>query len=130
MYLGKYDSKILKQKELPIVKNKMDAHNMEMWLDRTFTTSVEYKHFDKNCNRDNTVVVFETPKSAKKNDIPYYPVNNIENNNRYNKYNEIKNNIVFGGRVGTYSYNDMDKTIENSLILSNKEILSHSQLST
>ena len=36
MYLGKYDSKILKNTTLPHVHNKLEAIKMEFWLQETF----------------------------------------------------------------------------------------------
>lgn len=34
---------------------------------------------------------------------------------------KLDSTVIFGGRIGTYSYNDMDKTIENALELVSKE---------
>lgn len=87
-----------------------------------FTRSVEYKHFDPNfSNLKHTIVVYERSIKAGRKDIPYYPINDIENNVRYQKYKEIKNSIIFGGRIGNYVYNDMGTTVENALKLSEKE---------
>ena len=49
---------------------------------------------------------------------PYYPVNDEKNNTLYNKYKELAENdekVIFGGRLGTYKYYDMDKVIEEAL---------------
>lgn len=51
-------------------------------------------------------------------DEPYYPVNNDKNNSLYEKYKKEANKLVnvhFGGRLGQYKYNDMDKVIEKAL---------------
>jgi UDP-galactopyranose mutase len=90
-----------------------------------FTRSVEYKHFDNNIKLKNTVVIYEIPKKANDDDIPYYPVNNAKNNNNYKKYNELslmEKSVVFGGRVGGYVYLDMDAAIEMALKLVKEEI--------
>ena len=39
MYLGKYNSQILKQHTLQQVKNRRDGHDMEMWLGRVFPSA-------------------------------------------------------------------------------------------
>jgi hypothetical protein len=38
-YLGKFNSEILKQKNIPEVKTKRDAYETEMWLRRAFPTA-------------------------------------------------------------------------------------------
>ena len=49
---------------------------------------------------------------------PYYPVNTDRNNEILKKY-EAKakslSNVIFGGRLGTYKYFDMDDTIINAM---------------
>lgn len=49
---------------------------------------------------------------------PYYPVNNEQNNQLFEKYRvlaEKEENVIFGGRLGNYQYYDMDKVIEAAL---------------
>jgi UDP-galactopyranose mutase len=90
-----------------------------------YTRAVEYKHFDKNCETNNTIVVYEFPKKAEREDIPYYPINNKENSERYDKYKILskkEKKIIFGGRIGNYTYCDMDKTIGNAIELINNYI--------
>jgi UDP-galactopyranose mutase len=92
-----------------------------------YTRSVEYKHFGNyDNNNNNSIVVYETPFEATRNDTPYYPINDVTNNKKYEKYrgiSQLNKSVVFCGRIGTYTYNDMDKTIENALDLVSKERL-------
>jgi UDP-galactopyranose mutase len=47
-----------------------------------------------------------------------YPVNDLENNTKYQKYKELANkeeNIIFGGRLAEYKYYDMHQVIESAL---------------
>ena len=49
---------------------------------------------------------------------PYYPVNDEKNMQLYEKYKELadkESNVIFGGRLGTYKYYNMDQVIEVAL---------------
>ena len=60
----------------------------------------------------------EYPEDWKVGDIPYYPINNTRNAELYNKYKAIPNEKTeFVGRLGSFSYADMDDTIEAALKL-------------
>ena len=55
---------------------------------------------------------------------PYYPVNDERNGEMAKKYFELakgEKDVVFGGRLGTYSYLDMDKVIASALVCTDKE---------
>ena len=56
---------------------------------------------------------------------PYYPVNDDVNGNLYGKYRELaqkEENVIFGGRLGTYQYYNMDQVIAKALSLCEKEL--------
>lgn len=85
-----------------------------------FTRSIEHKHFN-NDESDKTIVSYEFPVINVEE--PYYPINNEQNDSLYAKYkqrSEYDKNVYFGGRLGTYKYYDMDKTIEKALELCEK----------
>ena len=49
---------------------------------------------------------------------PYYPVNDERNNQLFQEYQklaEAEKNVIFGGRLGSYKYYDMDKVVEAAL---------------
>ena len=55
---------------------------------------------------------------------PYYPVNDERNNDLYERYRELaekEENVIFGGRLGTYRYYNMDQIIAEALKVSMKE---------
>lgn len=85
--------------------------------DVSYTRTIEHKHFNNDVS-DKTIISFEYPV---KNDLePYYPINNEKNDKLYLKYKNEANkakNVLFGGRLGLYKYLDMDKTIEEALLL-------------
>lgn len=84
-----------------------------------WTRIIEHKHFDFG-TQPKTVITREYPAAWKPGDEPFYPVNDERNAALYAKYKERANrekNVIFGGRLGTYQYLDMDTTIMNALCL-------------
>ena len=63
--------------------------------------------------------VREYPADFKRGGEAYYPINNEENEELYEKYVKLLNerypNIMLGGRLGAYRYWDMDKAIRFAL---------------
>ena len=78
-----------------------------------YTRVIEHKHFTgSTC--PGTVLTYEYSRPASAHEEPYYPVNDERNNRIYAMYkNDAKQlkNVTFGGRLGTYSYLDMDDVI-------------------
>ena len=92
-------------------------------IETPYTRIIEHKHFEFG-NQNKTIITREYPKEWKKGDEPYYPINNEKNNNIYEKYKKLSKkdaNVIFGGRLGTYKYYDMDKVIEEALKIVEKE---------
>ena len=83
-----------------------------------FTRVIEHKHFE-DVKSDNTWITFEYPIEYKAESTePMYPVNDTENNSKYQKYKELANqekDIIFGGRLAEYQYYDMHQVIESAL---------------
>lgn len=88
-----------------------------------YTRSIEHKYFEFG-NQKHTVVTWEYPKTATKSDIPYYPINNRINKERFNKYKELskKDSVIFGGRLAEYKYYDMHQVIDAALKTVKKEM--------
>lgn len=85
--------------------------------DVPYTRIIEHKHFEFGEQSD-TIVTKEYSVPWKLGDEPYYPINDERNNTIYQKYNKLAEsevNVIFGGRLGQYSYYDMDKVIEFAL---------------
>ncbi len=88
-----------------------------------FTRIIEHKHFEK-ANTPHTVISREYSAEWTPDKEPYYPINDERNGNLYKEYLALANgckNVIFGGRLGTYSYLDMDKVILLALEAVNKE---------
>lgn len=87
--------------------------------DKPYTRVIEHKHFEMfgqevyNCS--NTVVSEEYSTEYKDGMEPYYPVNDVRNNELVQKYRSLaenERNVIFGGRLGQYKYYDMAPVIE------------------
>jgi UDP-galactopyranose mutase len=83
-----------------------------------FTRIIEHKHFEFG-QQDFTVITKEYPQDWKIGAQAYYPFNDIKNQTIYEKYARISddNKHIFGGRLGSYKYLNMDETIEKALQL-------------
>ena len=90
-----------------------------------YTRIIEHKHFEFDTESPKTIITKEYPDSWNKEKEPYYPVNDEKNNNLYQKYVAISkenNKVIFGGRLGSYKYYDMDKVIMEALNLVKQEL--------
>ena len=91
-----------------------------------FTRIIEHKHFVFG-TQPTTIISREYPSEWKPGVEPYYPINNERNNGLYEQYRalaEKEEKVIFGGRLGTYKYYDMDKVIAAALADAKSELLS------
>ena len=99
------------------VVNYCDSENQ-------FTRIIEHKYFtNKECNH--TVITREYPQEWVPGREAYYPINDSRNEELYQKYlamaTEEAPNVIFGGRLGSYRYYDMDDAIAAALELAERE---------
>ncbi|MBQ7996120.1 MAG: UDP-galactopyranose mutase [Paludibacteraceae bacterium] len=94
-----------------------------------FTRIIEHKHFESfgQAVYDNpkTVISREYSTEWQPGMEPYYPVNDERNSTLYAQYKalaEKETDVLFGGRLADYKYYDMSPTIEQALLLADKEI--------
>jgi UDP-galactopyranose mutase len=85
-----------------------------------FTRIIEHKHFEFG-KQDFTIITREYPQDWKIGVQAYYPFNNNKNQIIYEKYAENVDNkkYIFGGRLGSYKYLNMDETVDRALTLAN-----------
>ena len=90
--------------------------------DEPYTRVIEHKHFEmfgnEVYNTPKTVVSEEYSTEYKEGMEPYYPVNDIHNNElaeAYRRLAEQEKDVVFGGRLAQYKYYDMAPVIEQVL---------------
>jgi UDP-galactopyranose mutase len=80
-----------------------------------YTRIIEHKHFEFG-KQKKTVITHEYPANWEVGEEPYYPINCVLNNELYSKYRAIDNGkVVFGGRLATYRYLDMDQVVSSAL---------------
>lgn len=92
-----------------------------------YTRIIEHKHFEFG-DQKHTVITKEYPSDFTGTNEPYYPINDAVNNNRFQKYKELallNDKVQFGGRLGDYSYYDMDDTIIAALKHVQNELVKH-----
>jgi UDP-galactopyranose mutase len=85
-----------------------------------FTRILEFRHMhpERQYAQDKTVIFREYSRSAGARDEPYYPIGRAADKDMYEKYQALaaaENNVVFGGRLGTYRYLDMHQAIGAAL---------------
>jgi UDP-galactopyranose mutase len=98
--------------------------------DVPFTRIHEFRHFhpEREYPADRTVIVREYSRAAGKEDEPYYPINTPADRAMLEAYRELaaaesgKNNVLFGGRLGTYKYLDMHMAIGSALSMFDNKI--------
>lgn len=85
--------------------------------DIPYTRIIEHKHFEFG-KQEKTLISYEYSDEWNIDKEPYYPINDTYNNDLYAKYSclaEKETNVIFGGRLGSYKYYDMDKVIASAL---------------
>lgn len=94
-----------------------------------YTRVIEHKHFEpeeeQEHPKDFSIISREYSMEWEPGIDPYYPVNDEKNTELYEKYRALaqqEKNVIFGGRLGSYKYYDMDKVIEAALADSAKEL--------
>jgi len=126
--IDKYFDYICGQLEYKTINFEFEHHNindyqgvfMVSYTDKEtpYTRIIEHKHFEESNNVSSTWISKEYSVEFTKDSEPYYPVNDENNNEIYNKYKEMAdklNNVYFGGRLGEYKYYDMHQVIESAL---------------
>ena len=95
-----------------------------------YTRVIEHKHFEPEEEQENpkeySIISREYSMEWKPGIDPYYPVNDEKNNTLYEKYRalaEKEKNVIFGGRLGSYKYYDMDKVIGAAIADAAKELV-------
>lgn len=92
--------------------------------EQPYTRIIEHKHFEMfgaeidACPK--TVISKEYSSEWKDGLEPYYPVNDTPNNELAEKYRALaakEENVIFGGRLAEYKYNDMDQVVSQVLNL-------------
>lgn len=94
-----------------------------------YTRIIEHKHFEYFGSEiekiPSTIISKEYSLEWKAGMEPYYPINDIKNNQLMEKYKELSlkdTHTIFGGRLAEYKYYDMAPIIEKVLTIPNELI--------
>jgi UDP-galactopyranose mutase len=126
--LFNYEYGRLPYRSLELVEKKLDCENYQgnavvNYTEREvlYTRVIEHKHFE-GTHSPSTILTEEYPKEYTVGCIPYYPVNNELTKALYAKYKAKaeKEGIVLGGRIGLYSYLNMDETVAKAMQLASE----------
>ena len=85
--------------------------------DTPYTRIIEHKHFEFG-EQPKTVITKEYPSEWKKEDEPYYPINDAKNNTMFKQYKALSDteaHVIFGGRLADYKYYDMHHVVALAL---------------
>lgn len=90
-----------------------------------YTRTHDFKYYQSHqpevIAQDKSILCREYPADFQQGGEAYYPVNNEESEQLYQKYVELAKekypNLILGGRLGAYRYWDMDRAIQNALEL-------------
>ena len=84
----------------------------------SFTRMYDHSYFNFNHN-GSTIITREYPKECTGNDTPFYPIPFGEGLKIYAKYKELadkEKNVIFLGRLATYTYLDMWMAIKQAML--------------
>jgi UDP-galactopyranose mutase len=83
-----------------------------------YTRITEHKHFSPWETHQGTVCYREYSRACGPEDIPYYPLHQVDTNPLLESYQaraKAEQKVTFVGRLGTYRYMDMDVTIRAAM---------------
>jgi UDP-galactopyranose mutase len=84
----------------------------------TYTRSYDHSYFTPN-HRGMTIITEEYPRNYENGDIPYYPIpfgDGISTYSKYKKLADKEKNIIFIGRLATYTYMDMWMVVKQAML--------------
>ncbi|MBR6229258.1 MAG: UDP-galactopyranose mutase [Eubacterium sp.] len=84
-----------------------------------FTRITEFKYLTDEWDREGTTIVREYPfaYSGAAGEIPYYAINNSENDALYDRYRELaeRAGLILVGRLAEYKYYNIDAIVDRAL---------------
>ena len=89
-----------------------------------YTRIIEHKHFAFG-QQEKTVITREYPAPWQPGEEPYYPVNDEKNLALLARYQELARSrpeVLFGGRLGSYRYYNMDQVLRAALDAAAQEL--------
>jgi UDP-galactopyranose mutase len=87
-----------------------------------FTRITEHKHFEYRQSKE-TVITREFPVAYERGQVPYYPIRDTANTAVFERYRAEADRagVLFGGRLASYQYFDMDQVVAQALAMARQE---------
>ncbi len=125
--LGHLEYRTIKLKHEIMDCDNWQGNAVVNYTDQTmpFTRIIEHKHFEFG-TQPKTVISREYPCEWKPGMEPYYPIRDEKNVGLYRQYAALAKetpSVIFGGRLGTFQYDDMDKVIRIALDTAKTEMV-------
>ena len=122
--LGHLEYRSLRFEEKRLEMDNFQGNAVVNYTERAvpYTRVIEHKHFEFG-RQEHTVITYEYPDSFAPGKEPYYPVNDERNSRLHANYQEMaaaQPGVLFGGRLGQYTYADMDDTVAAALEMARK----------
>jgi UDP-galactopyranose mutase len=104
-----------------------DYGTVNYTVDQDYTRITEFKHLTGQVNKEKTTIMKEYPKaySGAAGEIPYYSINNPDNDGLYEKYRQLTSRFAdfhLLGRLAEYKYYNMDAIVFRALQLADSLI--------
>lgn len=129
--LGQLEYRSLRFEQKIIPKSSYQGNAIVNYTDASvpYTRIVEHKFFDinnrKTLNSRHTVITKEFPIPSCKGNEQFYPVGDDKNMKLHKMYimlaQKLRPDVTFSGRLGSYTYLDMDKTIRLAMDLAEQQ---------
>jgi UDP-galactopyranose mutase len=116
-----YRSLRFDHEHLPGIKQFQTVGTVNYPNDHAYTRITEFKHLTGQ-SHPSTSIVREYPEAE---GDPYYPVPRAENQELYQKYNDLaesESDVLFVGRLAEYRYYNMDQVVARALMIFEKKI--------
>jgi UDP-galactopyranose mutase len=107
----RFEHEITSEKQDKFIYNECNS-------EKKYTRKYDHSYFSEN-HKGVSIVTKEYPKKCEDNDIPFYPIPWGEGMNIYNQYKKLTENdkdVIFVGRLATYTYLDMWMAIKQTFL--------------
>ena len=103
-----------------LAQEKFQSHGVVNYtVSEDFTRITEFKYLTNEWDKDGTTIVREYPfaYTGAEGEIPYYAINNAENDALYEKYRALAEDcgLTLLGRLAEYTYYNIDAIVDRAL---------------
>lgn len=107
----RFEHEITSEKQDKFIYNECNS-------EKKYTRKYDHSYFSENHN-GMSIITKEYPKKCEDGDVPFYPIpwgDGLSIYNQYKKLAENEKNVIFVGRLATYTYLDMWMAIKQTFL--------------